>query len=127
MNSAADTRLLNITTLTQLMQLEAKVPGFIERQLEGLRLKWPESQESFKKMYNDGDAMGIADLLHKLKGHIGMIGLTALHDRIGLLEDTYRLTQQIDPEHEIKMKDLNSLFHKTMVELSQVLPTLAPL
>lgn len=84
--TVSETPLLNITTLRQLLQLQAKIPEFLTNQLVLLAEKWPDYQIKLKLALDQKQFLEAADIYHKIKGHAGMLGFHAVQEAAGRLE-----------------------------------------
>jgi hypothetical protein len=78
--------LLNLTILRQLTQLEGRLPGFLSSQLATIDEQWPKYIQSIQDLINCDQITSTRDVLHKMKGHTGMIGLKLLSERLESIE-----------------------------------------
>ena len=100
--------LLNLTTLSQLAQLEGRIPGFFAKQIGLIDEHWAKYMSSIRALSDDPDTNKVREIFHKMKGHTGMIGFKALSYRLGQLE-----MQSIDgikiSSHESLITELTDL------------------
>ena len=82
--------LLNLSTLEQLVQLEAKVPGLLTKHLDRVDHSWERHMQELKDLCRDEDWIKASDIIHKIKGHIGMIGLHKLYEACNSIEINLR-------------------------------------
>ena len=88
--TVSETPLLNITTLQQLLQLQAKIPEFMENQLVLLSERWPDYHSALTAALSASQFLEAADIYHKIKGHAGMLGFHAVQEVAGRLENELR-------------------------------------
>jgi hypothetical protein len=80
-------QLLDLTILDHLAQLERQAPGLIKNQLSHVDDQWPQDLRALTLFHKDNKINEMKYLLHKLRGHRGMIGLQALSDEIARMEE----------------------------------------
>ena len=78
--------LLNLTILRQLTQLEGRIPGFLSSQLATIDEHWPKYIQSIQQFISDDQIISTRDVIHKMKGHTGMVGLKLLSERLETIE-----------------------------------------
>jgi len=78
--------LLNLTILRQLTQLEGRIPGFLSSQLATIDDHWPKYIQSIQELIGNNQEVEARDIIHKMKGHTGMIGLKLLCERLEAIE-----------------------------------------
>ena len=78
--------LLNLTIMDRLAQLEGRVPGITNKQLAMVDEHWSGYLASLDMLLKDNKINEMIGIVHKMRGHIGMIGLSALCDKLGQIE-----------------------------------------
>ena len=108
--------LLNLTIVSQVTQLEEENPGFLSTQIEGLNRNWVTDCESIQALIEGDDNIAACEILHKIAGHVQMIGFSSLGEHLLRLELdimtrslTGNLTSILDDLTKIKTQSLNAL------------------
>ncbi len=91
----SETELLNLNTIRQLLQVEAKIPNFYHEQTEKFFLNWATVKPTLENHLVSGNFTQAADCLHKIKGHSGMIGFTAIQKLAGEAEKALKKSTQV--------------------------------
>ena len=113
-------RLLDLTILDRLAQLERQAPGLINNQLAHVDGCWPEDLDALKLFYEANNIKEMKSIIHKLNGHRGMIGLRALSDELA------RMESQLESGHAPKnwaswLQKLDSLQQESLVAVRSYL------
>jgi HPt (histidine-containing phosphotransfer) domain-containing protein len=78
--------LLNLTILTKLTQLEGRVPGFIAQQLDAAENLWDNQLQRVSELLTAGNYKECREIIHSMRGHLSMLGLSGLTERLEALE-----------------------------------------
>lgn len=116
---SAESELLNITTVEQILQLQGKQPGFLRNQISLLEQHWPQYMQSLEQELESCHFIEAADVCHRVKGHVGMLGLRALHGLAEEMEEYLRAGQEIKEIKDIKSRrlQLTVLFQQSLKAL----------
>ena len=100
--------LLNLSTLKQLAHVEAQVPHLLDSQLRGIEDKWEIYIGDLKIFTQENALLPTAALLHKIKGHAGMIGLRGISDFCQKLELTVKTGKILSQEDLLALTDIKN-------------------
>ncbi len=115
--TSAESELLNITTVEQILQLQGKQPGFLRNQISLLEQHWPQYMQSLEQELENRHFIEAADVCHRVKGHVGMLGLRALHSLAEEMEEYLRAGQEEIKEIKSRRVQLTVLFQQSLKAL----------
>jgi HPt (histidine-containing phosphotransfer) domain-containing protein len=116
--------LLNLTILTKLTQLEGRVPGLISQQLGSAESRWDTQIGRLTDLLTTGNYKECGEIMHSMRGHLGMLGLSALSGRLEALESamTVATAQSVPPIHwEKERAALNELKTRSLAAAREYL------
>lgn len=120
-------QLLNITTVRQILQLQAKLPGFLANQLTQLEERWPLYVQELNDDVAIGNFTAAADICHKIKGHTGLLGLKAVHELASDLENSFRHDSDFSSDSKQSIAMLTQIFQASLKEMEPLLDPAAPI
>ena len=115
--TSGESELLNITTVEQILQLQGKQPGFLRNQIALLEQHWPQYMQTLELELENHHFIEAADVCHRVKGHVGMLGLRALHGLAEEMEDSLRAAQKDLKDIRPRGAQLNGLFQRSLKAL----------
>ena len=121
------TEQVNINTLRHLAQLQAKSPDILLKQMRQLLAQWPAYIDELDKALAKSDFSGAADILHRLKGHCGMLGFSGIYNEASLLEQICVDNSKLEALKPCTSKHLKDSFEIGWESAASVLPIIRTL
>lgn len=115
-----DQNLLNIITLKHLAQLQDKQPNILNLLFNSFLERWPLCLENIETALQARQFEEASDLLHKLKGHAGMLGLCGVYRESDRLECLCKS----DFKGLLTTADLQKAVEESFQEINEILPDL---
>lgn len=119
--------LLNINTLQYLAQLQAKVPNILNVQVGTFFERWPGYISKLEDAVKRGEFEAAAEILHKVKGHSGMLGFNAVQCLCDELEKRCRENCRDPNKTPCDTKSLNDCFQESWRKITEIIPMIQSL
>lgn len=120
---------VNISTLRHLAQLQAKSPNILLKQMGRLLNQWPVYMDELDSALLKSDYAGAVEILHRLKGHFGMLGFSGVYTEARRLENICIDHAALENPVACSSKNLKDSFEigwETAATLLPILKTLRP-